>query len=239
MNMLIDVQSVRDYMLLNPVASTSQYTDQTISSNIRTATGTLERACNRYFAPRSFTAQNPWKWTTMLAPIVPLPGFRSTSVITWSNSIVIPDQSCWLLPDAMQTGVFTSIQFRPLRTDLNGAPWYLADPQWYDKALDSPFYPGNYGGGVAYTSMPNDLTIVGEAGYDPTLAPGTYGCVPDDVSGAVKVMASWITMRPASVLTNVATTPAGAQQPYSSFPPEVQTFIRDWSLDGHMMVSVG
>lgn len=239
MTMLIDVQAVRDYLVLNSTPSTSQYTDQTIGSNIRAATSDLEQATGRFLAPRTFSSGNPWKYTTMLAPIVPLPGFRTTTTITWSGGIVVPDTSCWLLPDAMQTGVFTGIQFRPLRTDLGGAPWYLADSGWFDKALDSPFYPGNYGGGVAYTSMPNDLTIVGEAGYDPTLTPGDYGYPPEAVLAAVKVLASWKTMRPASVMSDVATTPAGNTMPYAALPPEVQIFIRDWRVGGHVMVSVG
>ena len=46
---------------------------------------------------------------------------------------------------------------------------WLADRGWWDKALDSPFYPGNWGGGYAWTSMPDDLVITGDAGFDSTL----------------------------------------------------------------------
>ena len=243
MTLLIDVQSVRDYLVLNAVPSTSQYTDATISSNIEAAQSELEQACSRYFAPRTYTAQNPWRKTTMYAPVVSIPGFRSFTTVSWSGSILAVDANdpvnpgLWALPDALNTGVYTALQFRPYRSDYGY--WWLSDPLWFDKNLDSPFYPGNYGGGVAYTSMPNDLLIVGEAGYDPDLAQGIYGSPPPAVLQAVKALASWHTMRPASVFSDVATTPQSNTLPYSSFPPEVQSFIASWTLAGPGMVSVG
>lgn len=245
MTLLVDVGSVRDYMALNSNPSTSQYSDQTISSNIAAAQDELEQVCGRYFVPRSFTTQNPWKTTSMLKAIVPIPGFRTFTSVQWGGATLTVDvndptaASCWALPDARQSGVFTGLQFRAFRTDLGGAPWYFADGQWWDKMLDSPFYPGNYGGGYAYTSMPNDTLIVGNAGYDTTLAPGVYGSLPPAVAMAVKVLASWHTMRPASVLTDVAVSPQGGFMAYSMYPPEVQAFIRDWKIDGPLITSVG
>ena len=238
MTLLVDASAVRDYLQLNAVASTSQYSDQTISSNILAAQSALEQACNRYFVPRTFTVDAPWKTTTYLRAIVSLPGFRTFDTVTWGGSTMVEDQSFWALPDAQQSGVFTGIQFRAMRADPNGAPWWYADSNWWDKALDSPFYPGNYGGGYYYTSMPNDLRIAGDAGYDPTLDQGDQGYPPFALLHAIKVLASFFTMRPASILADVAITAQGGVLTYSQMPAEVAQFIAAWRA-GQQIVSVG
>lgn len=241
---IVDVADVRDYLALNPTAATSQYTDATLGSNILAAQSVLEQLTGRYLAPRTFTTQNPWVYTTMLAATVPLPGFRSVTTITWGGSTLVPNQSCWLRPDVMQTGVFTGIQFRANRSDAYGqgvqgtpyGPW-VANSAWFDQAADSPFYPGNLGGGSFFSSMPNDLSIVGEAGFDPTIGFGLPGSVPYAVLHAVKVLAGFYTMRPASILADVAITPAGGVITYSQMPAEVRDFIATWKAGQPMMVS--
>jgi hypothetical protein len=161
---------------------------------------------------------------------VPVPGFRTLTTVTYGGATVTANASYWAIPDAQQTGVYTALQFRAMRAD--GQPnWWYADPNWFDKALDSPFYPGNYGGGYAYTSMPNDLTIAGQAGY-------AAGSVPDAVLDAVKILAAFKTMRPTSLLADVAITPQGGVVNYSQMPPEVRDFVSGWRT-GQQVVSVG
>ena len=198
--MLVDATAVRDYMALNQTEETSQYSDATIGSNIRSAQSFLERESHRYLAPRTFTSDAPWKTTTMLRAQVPIGGFRTFSSVSFGGSTLVENQSFWAIPDPMQTGIYVAMQFRAFRADASGKPWWMADSQWFDKALDSPFYPGNYGGGYFYSSMPNDLLIAGEAGFDPSLEQGTPGAVPDDVMHAVLVLASFYTVRPAAFL---------------------------------------
>lgn len=230
MPLLVSAASVREYLELNATASTSRYTDSTIGSNIRAATSALEAACSRYFADRTFDVGTPWTTTTMLRAIVSLPGFRTFTSILFGGVTMTVDQSCWVIPDAQQTGVYTGIQFRAFRADGNHS-WWRADPGWFDKALDSPFYPGNYGGGYAYTSMPNDLRIAGSAGY-------AAGSEPDALLHAIKVLAGFYTMRPASILADSAITPQGGVLTYSQMPAEVRQFVADWRA-GEQVVSVG
>ena len=231
--MLVSQSAVRDYLELNATASSSRYSDATIGSNILMAQTQLEQATGRYFVNRDFTAGAPWVTTSMLRAIVPIPGFRTLTTVTYGGATVTANASYWALPDAQQTGVYTGLQFRAFRAD--GQPnWWYADPNWFDKALDSPFYPGNYGGGYAYTSMPNDLTIVGSAGYDNTVEGG----VPYPVLNAIKVYAAFETMRPTSLLADVAITPQGGVINYSQMPAEVRDFIAQWRI-GQQAVSVG
>ncbi len=246
MTLLIAPEAVREYILLNNnnVPSSSQYSDATISSNILSAQSALEKACQRYFAPRTFDASFPWRQTTMLRAQVPLPGFRTFTSVTWGGSLLTVDvnnaagASCWAIPDVQQSGLYIGLQFRAYRADASGRPWWIADSGWFDKAFDSPFYPGNWGGGYFYSSMPNDLLIQGVAGYDPTLPVDSIGGLPSAVLHAIKVLASFYTMRPASILADVAMTPQGAVLTYSQMPTEVRMFLAEWAI-GQMAVSVG
>lgn len=239
MNYIVTAAQVRDYLELNSPGSTSRYSDQTIGSNIMTAQEYLEHITHRWFAQRDGVT---WAVTTMLQAQVALPGFRTITSCTWggsSLSVAVPGDgntspSAWglLEPHQVPAPLITGLQFRPWRADNDGgAPWYYADRYWWDKALDSPFYPGNRGGGYAWTSMPNDLVVVGDGGY-------LAGAEPYLVRHVVKVLASWYTMRPASILADSALTPAGGVLEYTSLPPEVRDFIADWG-QGTQVQSVG
>lgn len=237
MNLVISDQDVRDYLELNSPGSASKYTTATIGSNILAAQSTLEKATHRFFADHSEFLTTPWAATTLLRAQVAIPAFRSFTTVTWggtTQTVGLPGAtsgaSCWAIPDAQQTGVYTALQFRAWRVD-NDGPWWLADRLWWDKMLDSPFFPGNWGGGYAYTSMPLDLQISGAAGY-------AAGTEPPAFLHAVKVLASFYTMRPASILADVAITPQGGVLNYSQLPAEVRDFVAGWAA-GEQAVSVG
>lgn len=226
------------YLQLNPIGPTSQYDEGTIGSNVLAAQNDLEFAIGRFLLPRTFADDAPWATTTMNQAQVPIWGFRSFSRVTWGGTVMtvgLPGDgsspSCWAIPDAQQTGQFIALQFRAWRVD-NNRPWYLSDPLWWDKALDSPFYPGNWGGGYAFSSLPNDLLISGEAGF-------AEGTLPFGALHAVKVLAAFYTQRPASILADVAITPQGGVVTYSQMPAEVQNFIKAWRHGGAQAVSVG
>lgn len=237
MNLIVDQNTVRDYLELNSPGTTSKYSDTTIGSNIRAAQSYLEQECHAFFYDHPAVT---WSTTTMLQAQVPIPGFRSFTSATWGASVLqvgLPgndaNAGCWAVPEqapGVDTPLFIALQFRPWRAD-NDRPWWLADSGWFDKALDSPFYPGNYGGGYAFTSMPNDLVIVGNGGY-------AAGTEPENLKHAIKVLAAFYTMRPASILADVAITPAGGVLTYSQLPAEVMEFVADRKI-GQQAVSVG
>lgn len=231
MNYIVTPEQVRAYLELNQPGSTSRYTDETIGSNIRAAQSDLETVCRRFFYDHPGIT---WATTTMLAAQVALPGFRTFTSCTWGGatiSIAVPGDgnqspSAWGLweqtPGTSDNPLVIGLQFRAWRVD-NDMPWYFADRLWWDKMLDSPFYPGNYGGGYAWTSMPNDLVIVGDGGY-------AAGTEPEAVKDAVKVFAAWKTIRPAGLLGGIGITPGGGSTDYSTLPAEVRDFIADWSI---------
>ena len=233
--LVIDAQAVRDYLDLNSPGTQSSYSDGTIGSNIRSAVYFLEHKTGRFFYDRPATT---WviPGATMLRAQLAIPGFRTFTSVTWGGSALSvgftagTSASCWAVPDQLNSGVYVALQFRAWRAD-SDRPWYLADSNWWDKALDSPFYPGNWGGGYAWTSMPDDLVIVGEVGY-------VAGSEPYDVRMAVRALAGFETLRPRSILADVAITPAGGILNYSRLPNEVVEFLADYKLGGEQVVSM-
>lgn len=217
----IAVQTVLDYMALNSPGSTSQYSSGTIGSNIRSAAASLEKATQRWFMDRSTTT---WTTTTNGRAAVYLPGFRSISGVTLQTAPLYDSQSFWALPDAQNSGILTGLQLRPFTSQSRdpGARW-LANPNWFDIAADSPFYPANYGGGYNLTSLPNDLVVSGNGGY-------TDANLPEAFLDAVKIWAAFKTMRPSSLLADVAITPTGGVVNYSQMPAEVANFIQEWRI---------
>lgn len=238
MNYITTSEQVRQYLELNEPGSSSRYSDDTINSNILSSQEYLEHVCRRWFADRQDVT---WATTTSGQAQVALPGFRTITTATWGStllSVAIPgvandSPSAWALYEphvGITNPLIVALQFRPWRTD-GSAPWYLSDPLWWDKNLDSPFYPGNYGGGQVYTSMPNDLVVVGDGGYEP-------GAEPWLVRQIVKALAGWFTLRGPALLGNVAMTPGLSPVDVSSLPPEVRDFIADWSA-GTQVVGIG
>ena len=238
MNLIVQPADVRTYLDLNSDPSASKYDDPALTNNITGAQATIEQACHRFFYDHPGVT---WSETTMLRAQVAIPGFRTITACTWGGATLQVETaanrgsispSAWAIPESaagVDTPLYVALQFRAWRAD-NDAPWWLADPGWFDKALDSPFYPGNRGGGYAWTSMPNDLVITGDGGY-------AGGTEPRALWVAVRALAGWLTLRPAGLMGNIAVTPGGGAVDYSSYPPEVVGFIADYKA-GEQAVSV-
>lgn len=228
MTLTVSAAQVRAYLSLeagNPTNSPSKSTEQ-IESNILAAQEVLERATGRWFVNRPATTYTA---TTMLRAIVPVPGFRAFTSVSAYGSALVVNQAVWPLPDAQNSGIYTALQFRPFRGDLH--EWWIANPQWWDAALDNPFYPGNYGGGYAWTSMPNDMVVVGDGGYAPGSEPFSWLL-------AVKQLAAFYTLQPAALLAATIVTPQGGVISYADLPDTVVNFINSWRT-GQQAVSVG
>lgn len=210
--MFVSVQEVRDYLSLNAPGTDSKYSDATISSNIRSAGWTLEQACGRYFGQQTLTL----KFSTDGRAQMAIPGLATPTTVTLQGTTLVQDTTYWLLPDDQQTGVFTGIQFRAFRRPGTSREWYKGNPEWFDRDLDSPWYPGNYGLGG---TLPNDLIITGTWGY---------ATIPDPVLLATKALAAWYTLRPDALLSGFRFTPDGNAFDLSKYPAEVFQFINDW-----------
>lgn len=211
-------------------AATGQYADSVIGPYLLDAITSLEISCRRFLVNHpglTFTQ------TSQTAATLPLPGLRTVTSLTYAG-VTLDSSAYWLLADALNTGVYTGVQFRPFRSPENG-PWWLvlgsARGNWFDTSADSPFDPRNYGGGYVYTSMPNDQVTVGDWGYEPGFEPGNF-------VHALEILAGWYTMRPPAILNDSAVTATGAVVTYSQMPPEVQEFVKTF-MAGRTAVSIG
>jgi hypothetical protein len=218
---IITAQSVREYMELNSPGSTSKYTDATLGSNIRASQGMLERWTSRRFEDVTATLT----FSTDGRAFLPIPGLRSTTGVTNQGTTLVADETYYLLPDTQQTGVYTGIQFRAFRTSGTNGPWWLSNPEWFDRNLDHPHYPANRGESM---TLPNDLTIAGSWGW-------TDALMPEAVRHAVKVLAGFLTLRPDALLTGGRFTPGGDVTDLSQFPIEIQAFVADWKVGAFAM----
>ena len=235
-SLAISAQDVRDYLGID-VDGNSRYTNATIGSNIRAAQSKLEKDTHRFLVDRpAYT----WSTTTMLAAQVAIPGFRNFTTTTYGGATLSVSKpgdgntspSAWAVPDDLNTGTFVALQSRPWRAD-SEMPWWLTlggQNSWFDQAADNPFDPRNRGGGYAWTSMPNDLVIIGDVGWDPTLGVDEYGGYPSAFLQAVKVLAAFYMKRSDSILADVAITPQGGILNYSRLPDEVRSFIADFKI---------
>lgn len=218
---LVTAASVREYMGLNAVSTDSRYSDATIGSNIRAAGSLLERRTGRLFGDQTLTL----KFTTNGATLIPLPGLRAATSVTLNSATLTADQTYYLVPDVQQTGIYTGIQFRAFETRATRGPWYLGNSEWWDRGLDLPHV-----GLGQFTSLPNDLVIVGTWGY-------TDALLPEEARHATKVLAAYYTKRPDALLSGGITTEGGVFD-LSAYPIEVQDFIRAWAV-GSFVTAVG
>lgn len=215
--MIVTAASVREYMELSSPGSTSKYTDATLGSNIRAAQAQLERWTSRRFEDQTATLV----FSTNGRAFIPIPGLRSvSSAPTLQGTALTVDDTYYLTPDTQQTGVYTGIQFRAFRTTGTNGPWWLSNPEWFDRNLDHPFYPANRGESM---TLPNDLSITGSWGW-------TDALMPEPVRHAVKVLAGYYTLRSDALVTGGRFTPGGDVMDLSQYPIEIQTFVADWKV---------
>lgn len=205
--------AVRDFLDLD-VDATSKYTDVTIGSNIRAASWFLEKATGRIFGDKTATL----KFTTNGAASLTIPGLRTATSVTLAGTALTADTSYWLTPDAMQTGVYTGIALRGYNLRPDG-PAYLMYSDWFDTNRDQQWRRGGN-----YTSLPNDLVIVGSWGY----ADGAD--FPEPIRFAAKVLAAFYTKYPDAVLVGALQTANDGSIDLSGFPLPVQQFVQEWRL---------
>lgn len=226
MTTVVQVQDIRDIIRANnPNITDSTLTDGVIGSNLRASQAFIERATNRYFADRP---TQTYVYSTNGAPYIDIPGVRTVTAASWPAGVTLDltagTGTASLIPDAQQTGVYIGIQLRPFVRVGSGGPWWRSSPEWFDRNLDSPYYPGNYGGGDGlFAGIPNDLSISGDWGY-------ADADLPEPFRDAVKLLAAWKTLRPGSLLSGVSTTAEGNVIDLSNMPTEVQMFISEWRL---------
>jgi hypothetical protein len=219
----LSAADLRDYM--QQTTTTGRWTDAQLGSNIVAAQHYLQRETGRQFEPQQNTAKS---FTSIGRAIINIPDLRNADSITKAGS-ALDSGSYDLLPDRMSSGVYTGLQLRVPDVWRGYGDWYKSDPLWWDKNLDRP----NYAAGGSWTSDANDVVITGDWGYEGGIGWGVTPPtvpLPFDALHAIKVLASFYTLRPQSVLAGAQVTPEGALLTYQALPIEVRAFIEQWRL---------
>lgn len=205
--------TVRNY--LNITATTGQFSDSLIGSNINAASSFLQHRTGRQFEWQGSNVRKTF--TTEGRAYLTIPDLRQANTVTLQGTDLTADSTYYLIPDRNNTGVFTGIQFRAFGQGRD----YRGNPEWFDRNLDSWRYRGEW-------SLPNDLSITGEWGHV---------TLPPELLHATTVLAGYYTKRPDAVLSGGIQTPEGGIFDLSALPVEVTTFIADWKL-GENVVGV-
>lgn len=209
----VSASQVRDY--LNITATTGQFSTGMIGSNVNAASDFLQRRTHRQFEWQGSNVRKVF--STEGRSYLTIPDLIAATSVTLQGATLVANQSYWLHPDRLQTGCFTGIQIMPF-----GRRNFLANPEWFDRGLDSPL--GGY-----YGTTPNDLAIEGQWGHIP---------LPDELLHATIVLAGYYTKRPDAILSGGIQTPEGGIFDLSRLPVEVTTFIAEWKIDADASVSV-
>lgn len=188
--------------------------DQLIASCLVAAEARMERDTGRVFAyssnvSRTYSSDGQ---ASFLIRDVPVYAYASNSrTVTVGGVSYTEGQSVWFLPDRRNPEVSVTIQLRYY--DTSRADWFKADPQWWDKNLDSPRYGLSAG-------SPNDVVINGPEGH-PTPPPG-------DVVGMEKALAALLYWQAKSGASGTVSTPTGELIDLTSDPVGYDVFVRDW-----------
>jgi len=186
--------------------------DQLISSCIVQAEARLERDTGRTFAYSSNVSRTYSTDGQASLVIRDVPAYGSnTRTVTLGGVTLTEGTGYWLLPDRRNPDVSVTIQLRFY--DTTRAGWYKADPQWWDKNLDTLY---------AHGGTPNDLVITGTEGH---ALP-----VPGDVVGMEKVMAALLYWQAKSGASGTVNTPTGETIDLSQNPVGYDQFVRDWKI---------
>lgn len=216
----LDANSVRAYMSLEVPAS-SKYTDVTINSNIRSSLSWLERKTGRRLDDSTETLV----FTTDGAQQSIIPGLRTATSVTRFGTVLTADSGYWLIPDTVQSGVYTAVSF-----GTSNRPYsYFSNPEWFDRNMDSARYQAYYAGRPG--SLPNDLVIAGAWGYSAT-------ATPDEVVMAVKMLAAYFTTLADANSSGGLSTADGNLFDLSSWPDSVQQFVSDYSIGANGVAGV-
>jgi hypothetical protein len=202
---LVSLDEVKAYL-----GVTGNQDDVRIASAASNASAMAERDTGRIFAVASNVTT---RYSTNGAASIVIhdrPYLDEDRTVTLSGATTTEGSGVWFLPDRRNPDVSVTAQLRHF--DMGRADWYKADPDWWDKNLDT----------INYTaSTPNDLVITGVVGH-PNL--------PDDVHQGVLELAAFLYWNEKSGASGFVQTPQGDQVELGDYPESYKRLVRNWKI---------
>lgn len=185
--------------------------DALLASVASNASAMAERDTGRIF---SVTSNVTHRYSTDGATSLVIhdrPYSDATRTVTLGGVTMVEDTNVWFLPDRRDPDASATIQLRYY--DTGREDWYKADPDWFDKNLDSPRH------GLGAT--PNDLVIAGTVGHPET---------PGDVKAGVLEAAAWLFWRAKGGASSMSVTLTGEEVDLSMLPMVYQVMVANWRI---------
>jgi hypothetical protein len=202
---LVSLDEVKAYL-----GVTGNQDDVRIASAASNASAMAERDTGRIFAVSSNVTTRYSTDGQASVVIHDRPYLDEARTVTLSGATTTEGSGVWFLPDRRNPDVSVTAQLRHF--DLGRADWFKADPDWWDKNLDT----------INYTaSSPNDLVITGVVGH-PNL--------PDDVHQGVLELAAFLYWNEKSGASGFVQTPQGDQVELGEYPQSYQNLVRNWKI---------
>jgi hypothetical protein len=202
---LVTLDELKSYLGVTGTAD-----DLRIASAASNASIMAERDTGRIFAVSSnVTTRYSTDGQSSLV-IHDRPYSDSSRVVTLTGATTAEGEGVWFLPDRRNPDVSATIQLR--HYDTSRTNWYKADPDWWDKNLDTRAWTAG---------SPNDLVISGVVGH-PTLPP--------DVHQAVLELAAFLYWRERSGASGTVQTPQGDLIELGEYPESYRQMVRNWRI---------
>ncbi len=201
---LVSLDELKTYLRITGTSD-----DQLLASCASNASITAERDTSRIFAVSSNVTHVYSTDGQSSLTIHDRPYNDAGRVVTWNGVTQTEGSGYWMLQDRRNPEVSTTIQLRYF--DRTGQ-WYKADPQWWDKNLDSYDRRGG---------APNDLQITGTVGHPST---------PLDVKQAVTELAASMFWKAKSGASGVVFSVNGEEVSIAELEERYQRFIQNWRI---------
>ena len=185
--------------------------DALLTTCIASGIGQAERDTGRTFAYGSNKVLDYSTDGQAAVRISDIPKTAATRIVTMLGVTLVETTGYWLLPDRRNPDISTTIQLAAF--DRNRTDWFKADPQWWDKNLDT-FW-------MRYGALPLDLRISSAVGHP------TWN---NDVWEQVRFLAAWFYWRAKSGASGVIQTPTGEEIDLSAEPSSSPVFIHNWRI---------
>ena len=203
---------LRDF--LEVTGTSGRKSDTNLGMLLDSASDYLERITGRTITS---TGSNTTRtFTTNGRAYVDIGDWRTITSVTLQGATLDLDQSYWPVTARQSSDIIVGLQLRAFGS---GRPYsYLANPQWFDRNLDSPYRP---------SSLPNDLEVTGLGGWTTT---------PPEWKHATIALAAYYYHHADAFFAGGRQTPDGAIFDLASLPVEVRELIRAWSLGEQAVV---
>jgi hypothetical protein len=200
---LVTLTEIKQYIGITGAAD-----DLLLASIASNATAVAERHSGRVLAVTSNVTRYYSSNGDRVIAVHDRPMSDATRTVRLGGVTLTEDTDAWFLPDRRYGDITTTLQVEPF--DTGAGTWYLTEPAWFDRNLDSR---------TLRSGMPNDLVITGTEGH-----PQITG----DTRQALLELCSWLYYRSKSGASGLAVVATDID--LSELPAVFRQWVDHWRV---------